>query len=109
MTTRPAVSISADDDDRRQTTRRVYALPPVERANVGRLFVGYICELEVETHRGAGAETVTVAVEGVASNVASTADGYLLVVSRLDNLHDLSHLDAYSLATVRSIRTLRPF
>lgn len=105
MTTRPAVSISADDDDR-HTTRRVYALPPEERAEVGRLFVGFVCELTVETHRGAGVETVTAAVEGVARNVASTADGYFLLVSEPAE-RDLAHLEAYSLATIHSIRTVR--
>lgn len=108
MTTRPAVSISADDDDR-HTTRRVYALPPEERAAVGRQFVGFVCELDVETHRGAGVETVVAAVEGVARNVASTADGYFLIVSRPGALHDLAQLEAFSLATIHSIRSRRRF
>lgn len=108
MTTRPAVSISADDDDR-HTTRRVYALPSEERANVGRQFVGFVCELEIETIRGSGVDTTTAAVVGVARNMSGTADGYMLVTSPDTGGRDPTRLEAYSLATVRSIRTVARF
>lgn len=106
MKRQPALHVS--DDDKRWTTKIVKGLDPFVRRQVARMFIGFHCDVDVETVPGYRQRLENVAVEAVASARLHDQRDYLVITQR-PYTHDLSQQELVSLATVRSIRTLRRF
>lgn len=104
MHARLAVYVS-DSGERAWTTKIFKTLRPAVRIVVARHFIGFHCLVEVDRPVGP-AEMRQIAVEGIASSI----DGrdFLICTSQSDT-HNLAKMEAISLATIRSIKTLRRF
>lgn len=91
--------------EHRETQRVVKSLPPDLRHFVARHFIGWRVIVEMDWRDLAPADST---IEGYCEAVAHSHNGGadLLLLTLPGELHDLSRFHAYSLATVRSIKTI---
>ena len=87
-----------------KTGRVLKDLPVADRRQIAQAFIGFVCQVEFE-----GCVTLTLAVEGIASSPMNGTASDQLIATRGANIHDLSQFEAYSLATIRSIKTVKRF